>query len=992
MPLRLSIKKKLQNRSERVKCVEIHPTEPWVLSALYSGNVFIWNYDSQTLVKQFEVVEENTPVRCAKFVARQQWFVCASDDKYVRCFNYNTGEKVTAFEAHTDYLRCVEVHPTHPYILTSSDDMSIKLWDWSRGWQNTQIFEGHSHYVMQVKFNPKDTNTFASASLDHMVKVWGIGSSTPHFTLEGHTKGVNCVDYYPGADKPYLLSGADDATVNIWDYQTKALVNTLEGHTTNITSVAFHQKLPVIVTASEDGTVRVWHSSTYRLETTLNYQWERAWTVGVSNNSNKIAIGYDEGTMVVKLGKERPLVSMDTKTGKFIWTRNNDVLTSSVRGTGKASTDGERVFLPGGEKDLGSVELYPQSISHNPNGRFVAICGDGEYIIYTSTALRNKNFGSALDFVWASEGKGDYAIRESASRIKTFKNFKESGSFRPLGMQAEGLHGGAMVGVRGNDCIAFHRWEDGAFVARIDIEDPKNVFWSDSGDLVTIACVESFYVLKYNADAVNEAMAQGDIPEDGVEDAFELAYDVNERVRSGQWVGDCFLYTNRANRLNYSVGGEVLTLSHLDEKMYVLGFLPRENRVYLCNKGLDVFSYGLLTSVLNYQTAILRKDFDEANELLPAIPEEHLDAISTFLESQGYKEQALAVARDTDQRFSLALQLGKLEKAQEIMVEIEAADDVDVQLKWKQLGDLALMNGNLSLSIQCATKAKDLGGLLLLHSSTGNRKGMEKLIEVGRSSGRANIAFTSAFLLQQVNTCVDILVETQRFPEAAFFARTYSPSRIAEVLRLWKNDLANINQTAAEALADPVEHSDHEDFADLKIALKIEQMNTDAALKGISASNYFQVKEEMQRDLIAIVREGGSIESKVSSNSSSVNNVVKEETKVREQQPPAPQKVASPPKAVVEEEQQPPKEEEVIAEEEETTTEAQEDDDDNNDDLEDDLDDMLAEDDDDDDEEFKDATATTTTTTEEATNDGANDTSNQEINLDDLDLDDEDWS
>ena len=119
-----------------------------------------------------------------------------------------------------------------------------------------------------------------------------------------------------------------------------------------------------------------------------------------------------------------PLVSMDNKTGKFMWTRNNDVLTSTVRGTGKKAVDGERVFLSGGSKDLGSVELYPQSIQHNQNGRFVAICGDGEYIIYTSTALRNKSFGSALDFVWASEGKGDYAIRESTSRIKTFKNLK----------------------------------------------------------------------------------------------------------------------------------------------------------------------------------------------------------------------------------------------------------------------------------------------------------------------------------------------------------------------------------------------------------------------------------------------------------------------------------------------------------------------------------------------------------------------------------------
>lgn len=33
--------------------------------------------------------------------------------------------------------------------------------------------------------------------------------------------------------------------------------------------------------------------------------------------------------------------------------------------------------------------------------RFVVICGDGEYIIYTAMALRNKAFGSALEFVWA---------------------------------------------------------------------------------------------------------------------------------------------------------------------------------------------------------------------------------------------------------------------------------------------------------------------------------------------------------------------------------------------------------------------------------------------------------------------------------------------------------------------------------------------------------------------------------------------------------------
>lgn len=49
--------------------------------------------------------------------------------------------------------------------------MLIKLWDWDKKWTCTQVFEGHTHYVMQIVINPKDNNTFASGSLDRTVKV-----------------------------------------------------------------------------------------------------------------------------------------------------------------------------------------------------------------------------------------------------------------------------------------------------------------------------------------------------------------------------------------------------------------------------------------------------------------------------------------------------------------------------------------------------------------------------------------------------------------------------------------------------------------------------------------------------------------------------------------------------------------------------------------------------------------------------------------------------
>jgi coatomer subunit beta' len=49
-------------------------------------------------------------------------------------------------------------------------------------------------------------------------------------------------------------------------------------------------------------------------------------------------------------------------------------------------------------------------------------------------------------------------------------------------------------------------------------------------------------------------------------------------------VGDCFIYTNAAWRLNYCVGGEVTTMFHLDRPMYLLGYLASQSKVYLIDK------------------------------------------------------------------------------------------------------------------------------------------------------------------------------------------------------------------------------------------------------------------------------------------------------------------------------------------------------------------------------------------------------------------------
>jgi coatomer subunit beta' len=255
----------------------------------------------------------------------------------------------------------------------------------------------------------------------------------------------------------------------------------------------------------------------------------------------------------------------------------------------------------------------------------------------------------------------------------------------------------------------------------------------------------------------------------------------------------------------------------------------------------------------------MRGDFDAANELLlPNIPEAEYTRVARFLESQGFKEEALAVTTDPDHKFDLALELGQIDIAHSLMLETpdEDKDTTDTLAKWKKLSDAALKDTNLELCESASIASNDFSGLLLLYSATGNLEGMEKLAKLATEGGKTNVAFVANLLTGNVEACADLLIATKRLPEAAFFARTYLPSRVDEIVALWKENLSSISESAANALAAPKDNP--ELFPDMDIALQVEQMfiaQRDATKgTGIPASDYLTAKDDLELNLIDLIK------------------------------------------------------------------------------------------------------------------------------------------
>ncbi|QEU62164.1 Sec27 [Kluyveromyces lactis] len=801
--MKLDINKKLSARTDRVKGIDFHPEEPWVLITLYSGRIEIWNYETQTQVRSIPLCD--APVRAGRFIARKNWVVVGSDDFKLRVYNYNTGEKVTEFEAHPDYIRSIAVHPTKPFVLTGSDDLTIKLWNWEKNWGCQQTFTGHEHFVMSVAFNPKDPNQFASGCLDHTIKVWSIGQDVPNFTLKAHeTKGVNYVDYYPLQDKPYLITTSDDGTIKVWDYQTKSNVATLEGHMANVSYAVFHPTLPIIISGSEDGTLKIWNANTYKLEKTLNIGLERSWCIAThpSGKRNYIASGFDNGFTVLSLGDDQPKLSLDP-VGKLVYCGGKasatDVFSAIIRGNEEVEEGGA---LPLQSKELGSIDVFPQSLKHSPNGRFVTVVGDDEFIVYTALAWRNKAFGKCHDFAWGPDSNS-YALITGTGAVTYYKNFKQVSSWSiPLDYGVEKIFPGSVLGVKADGFVYFFDWESGNLVKRIDV-DAKDIIWSDNGELVMVinkdhetdsAEEANAYALLFNKDVYDEAVSAGSIDEDGVEDAFDVLYEVSEGITSGKWVGDVFIFTTPTNRLNYFVGGKIYNLAHFDKQMYLLGYLPRDDKVYLADKDIHVYGYELSIDVLEFETLVLRGELAEAkSSVLPNVQgKENLLKISRFLEGQDLFEDALEISPDAEQKFDLAIKLGRLSLAQEILSEQESEN------RWIQLGDAALKKFNFTLALQCYEKANDLESLFLLYSSFNNREELVSLAKNAETSGKFNLAFNAYWVAGDIAGAKDLLLKSNRVPEAALLSLTYGESEesINNVVDVWKQTLTNDGKAA----------------------------------------------------------------------------------------------------------------------------------------------------------------------------------------------------
>uniref|UniRef100_A0ACD6A6C3 Uncharacterized protein n=1 Tax=Avena sativa TaxID=4498 RepID=A0ACD6A6C3_AVESA len=284
--------------------LDTNETKQWIITGEEEGYVRIWNYETQKKIYSFRL--SRRPVKLVKFIQRKQWFAAGTIDACcIHVYSYETAkmQKIMRISSKYKYtsFQSLAVHPTMPYLL-SVHQRDTHIWNWDKNWQCTMIFLGGCCTEFQVAFSSQDT--IAIPSDNDTVKVWSLGSPEFDYTLSGHSRKVNCLDFFTRDYQEYLVTGSDDLSVKIWDMEKKICLSTLHFNSP-VQSTLYRPDLQILITGSEDGSVHLWRtagSSTYsgypRLKRTVKLAYGLH---SLACLMGRVVIGNKEGVAILDI-------------------------------------------------------------------------------------------------------------------------------------------------------------------------------------------------------------------------------------------------------------------------------------------------------------------------------------------------------------------------------------------------------------------------------------------------------------------------------------------------------------------------------------------------------------------------------------------------------------------------------------------------------------------------------------------------------------------
>ncbi|EST08550.1 WD40 repeat [Kalmanozyma brasiliensis GHG001] len=199
--------------------------------------------------------------------------------------------------------------PGAPFIVTASQDRTVKLWDLSP--INTLLASTRPlgqpialKSLVTQRVHEKDINCLdispnnamlATGSQDRTAKIFSLSFTPPSAsnktasarlttlaTLKGHKRGIWACRF--SSSDLALATASGDKTIRLWSLKTFSSVKLFEGHTNSVLKLAFLSNGMQLASCAGDGLVKVWNIKEEECATTIDAHDDKVWSIAVAKS------------------------------------------------------------------------------------------------------------------------------------------------------------------------------------------------------------------------------------------------------------------------------------------------------------------------------------------------------------------------------------------------------------------------------------------------------------------------------------------------------------------------------------------------------------------------------------------------------------------------------------------------------------------------------------------------------------------------------------
>ncbi|KAJ1214145.1 hypothetical protein NDU88_001771 [Pleurodeles waltl] len=206
------------------------PSGFYIASGDLSGKLRIWDTTQKEHLLKYEYQPFAGKIKDIAWTEDSKRIAVVGEgrEKFGAVFLWDTGSSVGEIGGHSKVINTVDIKQTRPYRLVTGSDDFYSSFSEGPPFKFKFTLNDHTRFVNCVRFSP-DGNRFATASADGQIFLYDGKTGEKIAALGGtkaHDGGVYAVSW--SADGTQLLSSSGDKTAKIWDVGANSLVSTFK--------------------------------------------------------------------------------------------------------------------------------------------------------------------------------------------------------------------------------------------------------------------------------------------------------------------------------------------------------------------------------------------------------------------------------------------------------------------------------------------------------------------------------------------------------------------------------------------------------------------------------------------------------------------------------------------------------------------------------------------------------------------------------------------